>query len=159
MTMDWGFEDIHFVPLVFRDRDARLDVDLEVIPESAYQNQLRALRRRKRTSLVVPREGGGDSDRERLRDCERERVNDQVRGFDEGVGREGAVCVEVTVGFSSSIRRRFDCVVVPDVLVVLVGREERLVMSGERSFTFVSIFSVVETCAPPSTVNAAEKAA
>ena len=59
-----GFEVAHFVPVVFL---ATSGVDREAMPESAYQNQLRALRRRKKTSRVGPREGGGERDRERLR--------------------------------------------------------------------------------------------
>ena len=50
--------------------------------DNAYQNQFRALRSRKSTSRVVPLVGGGETERDRRRDCDLERVNDHVRDFD-----------------------------------------------------------------------------
>ena len=139
-----GFEVAHFDPAFFL---ATSGVDREAMPESAYQNQLRALRRRKRTSRVGPREGGGERDRERLRVWERERVKDHVRGL------RGADLVEVEVRSISSIRLRFE----QEVEVASGGRAGRQVTSGEVGLTLVSMFSVVETRVPSFTVNAAEK--
>ena len=84
-TTTQGEGEIHFdaAPVPFFARALASDDERGVTLDSAYQNQFRALRSRKRTSLGEPFIGAGDSERDRRRDGEWARVKDQVRDFPE----------------------------------------------------------------------------
>lgn len=88
-----------------RDRNPIPDECPDVIPDNAYQNQLRALRSLSRTSRAVPRVGSGESERDRRFGCAPDRVREKVHARSFGVVVDGLGALDGTKG-----RLDFGCV-------------------------------------------------